>query len=79
MTTFMKDNGIEAQDGQLFTDGTLQSHFCRDTFADHQLSGHQIRCFLSKSDRLTDEANLCSARTALQNFVKRGGSLLMSL
>ncbi|MHC4433570.1 MAG: hypothetical protein ACYTBS_17155, partial [Planctomycetota bacterium] len=65
MTTFMKQTGIEAQDGQLFADETLQSHFGKDTFSDHQLSGRQIRYFLSKSDSLTDEANLYSVRSPL--------------
>ena len=66
----MEKSSIEARNGHSFGDETLQSHFSKDTFPHHQLSGHQIRYFLTEPHFLANEYNVYSAETVVANFIQ---------
>jgi len=74
MVTFMEKSSLEARNGHSFRDETLQSHFSKDAFPHHQLSGHQIHYFLTEPHFLANKYNVYSARTIIDNFIKREGN-----
>ena len=78
MVAFTEKSGVEEWNNQLSGTGALQLHFrwpthSQASFPNLQFSGNQICDSLTERDRLANQCNVYSARTVIDNFIKRGG------
>ena len=75
MAAFTEKSGVEEWNNQPSGTGALQLHFRGSThsqasFPNLQFSGNQICDSLTERDRPTNQCNVCSARTVIDNFFK---------